>query len=357
MFEFFTQYFYPFGGYVDGALVIALFFAISLVVSGIFKRTIHKLTKKTKTVLDDLIVKAINRPLLIGIVLVGFYIALTEVSFLSTYAAELELGFSIIFILLGAVTVVRIGNAIIEWYMTELSAKTKTKADEQFMPIVQKVLYGVIGLLAIFWILGQMGVEITTLIAAMGIGGLAVALALQDTLKEFFAGTHVIVDRPIRIGDYVELESGERGYVRDISWRSTKIEMLGSNMMVIPNSKIAASKLINYDMPSKEMSVVITVGVSYNSDLEKVEDLTVKVAKEVLKKTEGGKGDFEPFIRYKEFGDSNIMFSVILRVHTFVDRYRLTHEFIKALKKAYDKAGVEISWPVRKVYNYSARKW
>ncbi len=356
MFEFVTS-FLPYGQYIDFALIVITFFLISEVVSIVFKKIMHAVAGKTQTILDDLLVKAVNRPLIIGIVLAGVYYAILEASFLSSFLGELKLGFTIIFILLGAVAGVRIIGAVLEWYMREITKGKKTKTEEHFIPIIRKAAYGTVGLIALFVILGQLGIEITTLIAAMGIGGLAVALALQDTLKEFFAGTYVVVDRPIRIGDYIELESGERGYVKDISWRSTKIQMLGNNMMIIPNSKLASSKIINYDMPTSEMSVVIPVGVSYDSDLEKVERVTIKTAKSVMKKTKGAVENFEPFIRYNEFGDSNINFSVILKVKTFVDRYLLTHEFIKALKKAYDREGIEISWPVRKVYNYQAKKW
>ncbi|HDD72766.1 MAG TPA: mechanosensitive ion channel family protein, partial [Candidatus Aenigmarchaeota archaeon] len=345
MFEFITQYL-PYSNAIESLLILFLFLVIAKIVSFAFKKTVHRLTAKTKTILDDLLIGAINLPLILGIILLGIYYAILNAPVLSGYLNYVTMGFTALFIILGAITLTRIINAFIEWYMTEIAVKTKTKADEQFIPIIRKVAYGVVGIVSLLWILNQFGVEITTLVATLGIGGLAVALALQDTLKEFFAGTYVILDRPIRIGDYIELESGERGYVTDISWRSTRLRLLGDNVVIIPNSKLASSKIINYDLPKKEMSVVIPVGVSYDSDLEKVERVTIKVAKEVMKKTPGAKEDFEPFIRYNEFGDSNINFSVILRVKTFVDRYLLTHQFIKALKKEYDKHGIEISWPV-----------
>lgn len=356
MFEFITHNM-PYGELLDFFLVIVLFLSIAKVASFLMKRTVYKFTKRTKTILDDLLIKALNLPLLAGITLLGIYYAVMDLPFLTAYHQYISTGFTIGFIIIGTIAVIRVINAFIEWYMTEISARVKTQADKHFMPLIRKVAYGFVGIIALLWILNQLGVEITTLVATMGIGGIAVALALQDTLKEFFAGTYVILDKPVRIGDYIELETGERGYVVDITWRSTKIKMLGDNMVIIPNSKLASSKIINYDMPKKEMSVVIPVGVSYDSDLDKVERITVRVAKEVLKKTQGAKEDFEPFIRYNEFGESNINFSVILRVKSFVDKYLLTHEFIKALKKAYDKEGIEISWPVRKVYNYQAKKW
>ena len=137
--------------------------------------------------------------------------------------------------------------------------------------------------------------------ASLGIAGLAVALALQDTFSNFFSAVYITADRPVKVGDYIELENGLKGYVEDVGWRSTRLRTLPNNSIIIPNNKLAQSILTNYDAPKPEMSIVIPVGVSYNSDLEKVEKVTVDVAKKVLGSVEGGVADFEPFIRYKEF--------------------------------------------------------
>ena len=241
-------------------------------------------------------------------------------------------------------------GAILFWYSQEIAKKTKTKVDEQFLPIVKKISYGIIWAIVLLTILGYFGIEITGMIAALGVGGLAIALAFQDTLKEFFAGAYIVADRPIRIGDYVELDSGEKGTVIDIGWRSTKFRILGNNVLIIPNSKLSTSKIINYNYPNQEMSLVIPCGVSYDSDLEKVERVTIDEAKKLLKKMGGAVQDFEPFILYKEFGDSNINFSIILRIKAYADKFKLRHEFIKALKKRYDKEKIEIAYPCLNVY-------
>jgi small-conductance mechanosensitive channel len=200
-----------------------------------------------------------------------------------------------------------------------------------------------------------MGVEVTTLVAAMGIGGLAVALALQDTLSEFFAGAHIILDRPIKIGDYIELDSGDKGTVIDIGWRSTKIRNYQNNMVVIPNSKLASSKIINYFSPDQQVGFTVDCGVGYGEDLAKVEKVTLDVAKKVIRSLGVGAKNFEPVMRYQEFGDSNINFKVIMRVKSYPDQFLVKHEFMKELKKRYDREGIEISWPIRKVYLHRAR--
>jgi small-conductance mechanosensitive channel len=310
----------------------------------------RRVASRTRTSLDDLVLGAIERPIVLGGVLVGLYLASKTWDVVLPYVQFTHMAFMAAFIAYGAYMAIRVINAFVEWYMTEVAARTRTKKDEQFIPIIRKALYGFVGLLAFLWILSQFGIEVTTLVAALGIGGLAIALALQDTLKEFFAGTYMIVDRPVRIGDFIELETGEKGYVEDIGWRSTRLKMLGDNLIIIPNSRLASSKIVNYAAPFEELSVVVPVGVSYLSDLDKVEKVTIGVARRIQKTVKGAVETHEPFIRYNEFADSNINFSVILRARTYVDRYLVIHEFMKALKREYDRKGIEISWPVRKVY-------
>ncbi len=341
------------GGYyefLDVAFILCVSLIIAKIINIFLDRFVKGLAAKTKTTLDDKLVHAVHKPIVIGALLVGLYFSLHYLSIMSGYEVLINQSFTVIFILFVALVLMRIANAFIEWYSEEVSTKTKTKGAEQLVPIFRKIAYGIIGVITILWMLNQLGIEITTLVATLGIGGLAVALALQDTLKEFFAGMYIIADRPIKIGDYIELDSGVKGYVEDIGWRTTKIRMLGNNRIIIPNSKLSSSIITNYHAPTKEMSVVVPVGVAYQSDLDKVEKITIDVAKKVLKRVEGGVETFEPFIRYKEFGDSNINFSVILRVKKYVDKYKVTHEFIKALKKRYDKEGIEIAWPIRKIY-------
>jgi len=177
-----------------------------------------------------------------------------------------------------------------------------------------------------------------------------VALALQRPLGDFFAGIHLILSKQIRIGDYIKLETGEEGYVVDITWRNTTIRQLPNNLVIIPNSRLASLMIINYYQPEKELSVLLNIGVSYSSDLEKVERVTIEVAKEVMKEVPGGVPEFEPFIRYHTFGDFSINFSVILRAKEYTDQFLIKHEFIKRLHRRYRREGIEIPFPIRVVY-------
>lgn len=214
--------------------------------------------------------------------------------------------------------------------------------------IINVTRLGVV-LVATLVILQVLGIPITPLLTALGIGGLAIALALQDTLSNLFAGLHILAARQIRPGDFIRLDSGHEGAVEDINWRTTTIRRLDNNIVIIPNSQLASATLINYRMPLPEMSVVVRVSVAYGSELEKVEKVALRVARTVQREVPGAVPDFEPLVRFQEFGDSGILFVVILRAARVEEQYLLRHEFIKRLYAAYRAEGIEIPYPMRHV--------
>ena len=225
------------------------------------------------------------------------------------------------------------------------------KKYEKTPKLLNGIITTIIYLIALLMILSHFNVEISPLVAALGLGGLAIGLALQPTLTSLFAGIHIISDKPLQVGDYIELENQKiKGHVEDIGWRSTRLRSVGNNNIItIPNSMLAESIIINDSMPKKDMSLIVQCGVSYESDLEKVEKVSKDVAKKVIKKVEGTIKDYNPLVRFHTFGDSNIDFSIILRIKEYENQYLVRHEFIKALKARFDKEKIEISYPVRKM--------
>jgi small-conductance mechanosensitive channel len=203
--------------------------------------------------------------------------------------------------------------------------------------------------------LSTLGISITPLIASLGITSLAVALALQPTLENFFSGVQILIDKPIRLGDFIELESGEQGFVEKIGWRSTWIKMLPNNIVIMPNSLISKSKLINYYYPEKELSVPVEVGVHYDSDLEHVERVTLEVAREILASHKWGISDYETFVVYHTFDNSSINFTVMLRAQEYFNRFFIKSAFIKALHQRYREEGITIPYPIRAI-NYDQEK-
>lgn len=211
--------------------------------------------------------------------------------------------------------------------------------------IVNILIYSI----GILIILQSYGLSVTPIITALGVGGMAVALGLQETLTNIFSGLHLILSKQIRLGDYIRLSTGEEGSVTDITWRFTTIQSTSNNVIIVPNQKIASAILTNYNMPKQEVSIIIPVGVSYDSDLEHVERVTLDVAREVMEKIEHTV-DAAPLVRFHTFAESSINFNVILRSSQFINQFPLKHEFIKALTKRYRHEGIEIPYPIRVVH-------
>ncbi len=215
--------------------------------------------------------------------------------------------------------------------------------------LTRNVAWAAVAILGLLVTLNGVGLSITPMLTALGVGGLAVALALQEPLANFFAGLFITLAGQIRLGDYVTLDSGQEGYVVDFSWRSTRLRMLANNLIVVPNAKLAQAIVVNHHLPSQDLAVLVEVGVDYESNLAHVERVVVEVARGVMREVTGGVPDFEPFIRYHTFGDSSVDFTVILRAREFVDQYLIKHEFVKRLHTRFDEEGIAIPFPIRTI--------
>ena len=183
------------------------------------------------------------------------------------------------------------------------------------------------------------------LLNSLGVGGLAVALALQDTLENLFAGVHILASHQIQPGAFIQLDNGMEGYVEDTNWRNTVIRQTSNNVVVVPNNTLAQSILTNYHRPDQQMSVIVSAWVSYDSDLDYVERVTVEVGREVMREVDGAVPEHEPLVRYTSFGDSSVKFNVILRTSEANERGTVTHEFIKRLHRRFQAEGIDIPFP------------
>jgi small-conductance mechanosensitive channel len=215
--------------------------------------------------------------------------------------------------------------------------------------LTRNVAWSLTAVLGMLVVLNGVGLSITPMLTALGVGGLAVALALQEPLANFFAGLFITLAGQIRVGDYVKLDSGQEGYVVDFSWRSTRLRMLANNLVLVPNAKLAQAIVVNHHLPSQDLAVLVEVGVDYASDLRQVERVVMEVGREVMAEVPGGIPDFEPFIRYHTFADSSINFTVILRAKEFVDQYLIKHEFVKRLHTRFNDEGIVIPFPIRTI--------
>ncbi len=336
-----------------GALIIEYILPISFVVGSIILgiicqfvvfRWLRYLAKKTKWRGDEIVIHALQGWILVWFIIAGASMAIPRV--ISDAQALLVISKALLVLTIFSVTMVIAKIAV--GFVDLLSAKIKEAIPKTtILTSITRVFVLLIGILII---LNALGIAIAPILAGLGIGGLAVALALQDTLSNFFAGLQIIVTRQLRPNDYVKLSSGEDGYVVDITWRNTTIRELSNNLIIIPNAKLAQTIVKNYHLPEKGLAVLVQVGVSYDSDLERVEKVVIDVAKSVQQKVPGGVKEFEPFIRYHTFSDFSINFTVILRCEEYADQFLLKHEFIKRLHKRFKQEGISIPYPIRTVY-------
>ncbi len=333
-----------FGNEYIRLLVIIIGTIIVLSVSYFILKLIVTWIAHKKKSYSEFILKQLTKPVLLLIFFIGLYSGVKPLSILIEYKSWIDGAFFIIFTFIAALVVARIITVIMLGYL-----KIR-RGFERPPKLINKAISIIIFIIAIAVILGYFEVDITPLVAGVGLGALAIGLALQSTLSNFFAGMHLLSDRPIKIGDFIELDKDTSGFVEDIGWRSTRIKTMVDNLLIIPNAKLADSTILNYSMPKQDMNIWIPCGVAYESNLKKVEEITLEVARDIQQKIPGTVKDYEPLFRYREFGDSNINFIIVLRVEEPIARYVVRNEFIKALKERFDKEKIEISWPIRKLY-------
>ena len=203
----------------------------------------------------------------------------------------------------------------------------------------------VVFIVGILFVIDALGVSITPILTALGVGGLAVALALKDTLTNLFSGLNIIASRQIKPGDYIKLDSGEEGYVTDITWRDTIMKSGSDNLIIIPNQKLAVVAITNFSTPDNQVPVVVPICVGKDNNLEKVEKISIDVAKIVISEIEGAVKEHEPVIRFNAFSDLGICFNVVMRAEEFSNQFIIKHEFIKKLHQAFLENNIEFLLP------------
>ncbi len=331
----------------------AAYFGVSIIagflVYFIVSRIIRTAAGKTRTSLDDLVVNALSRPIFAFVVLFGMYAGLTASTFLDTHQEQVDRGLLSAVILVAGYLVSRLLHALISWYGSEIASRTETTWDDRVLPLIERVANAVIFGLVVMLVLQAQGLNISPLLAGLGIGGLAVALAVQPTLANFVAGTYTVTESGISVGDFIEIDGGASGWVEQVGWRTTKIRTFWNNRVVIPNGKLSESIVTNYQGPDPSVYALVSAGVSYESDLQHVNDVALEVTNEVLSRTDRADMSYTPAVRFSNFGDSNIDFNIIFKVKGFVDQYAIKDQIIRGVHKRFGEEGIEINYPVRKL--------
>lgn len=333
--------------------VLAGLAAGSILLGILFERivitTIRKLVKSTKTELDDLIVRAAHPAIALLVVLLAFQAGLHWAgSYLPPAILEawrrLALAFGILVIAIMGARLV--GGLLRHWARHHLRWRP-------LLHIGTRIGNVLVYTIAFLVILGSYGISITPLITSLGIAGLAVALALQDTLSNFFAGVWIQSGQSLQSGHYVKLE-GENleGYIDEMGWRTTKIRQLGNNITIVPNAKLAQTIVTDYHLPIPRMSLLIPISVGYECDPRHVERVLIEEAKKAAGEVEGLLPVPEPFVRFiPGFGDYALQFTLICQVREYVDQYLAQHELRMRILDRFRREGIRIPYPIRETYN------
>ena len=323
-------------------------FLLGILAELILVRTLHVLAKRTKSTWDDLLVAGLHRMPIVWGTAAGLWGAML-VRDVDPYVLSILRNILIV-VMIGSLTLVAMRWASGAWDQYTGRSGGGGGARLTSTTLVNNLIKLLIFVLGLFLILQNLNIEITPLITAMGIGGLAVALALQDTLANLFAGISIILSRQVRPDDYLKLSGGEEGFVVDVKARHTTIRTFPArNLVVVPNSVLASSIVTNYSLPVASLWITVRVGVSYDSDLKMVERISVEVAEQTLEAVTGNKPSESPHVRYRAFGDSSIDFDVLLPANKFSDQFVIRHEFIKNLHERYNQEGIEIPFPIRTI--------
>lgn len=330
--------------WVQRAIFVVGGVILGLLAEAVLVHRVRAIVAWTRFQWDDLIANALRGLPTVWLSAAGVYLALNVGTVQAAVATSVRSGLTVL--LIGSVAIA--GTRAVGDGVRILSAgKPGTIKSPTLVVNLARIAVLILGL---FIILQNLGINITPLITALGIGGLAVALALQDTLGNLFAGVQIILSGQVRQGDYVHLSSGEEGWVTDVKGRNTTIDTFpDGNLVVVPNSVLASSIVKNFSFPETALWISIPVGVAYDSDLDHVERVTFDVAREVTEVVDGGVKGEAPKVIFREFGDSSINLEVRLRVGEFRSQGPIRHEFIKRLHRRYNQEGIEIPFPIRTV--------
>ena len=325
--------------------LLLISFAAGYLVRRVMFRALRRWGQSSSSQVDAVLVQSLSGPILIWSLIIGIYFATETLDLPDKSTRLIERTLLILTILSLTMMVSRLAGNLIRFYGARVQGAMPVTTLTQNLAQLLVVVVGILVLLH------QLGVSVTPILTAFGVGGLAVALALQDTLSNLFAGFYVSVAGQVRPGDYIKLNTGEEGYVADITWRSTTVRAPSNNLIIIPNAKLAQAVVTNYFLPERRMSLSIPVSVSYSSDPDHVEQVLLEVAKTATGEVPGLLAEPAPSVQLiPGFGDFALNFTVNCNVAEFVAQYQVQHELRKRILKRLRKEQIEIPFPSRAVY-------
>ncbi|MFN7992951.1 MAG: mechanosensitive ion channel family protein [Bryobacteraceae bacterium] len=325
--------------------VLAATLAIGYAAKRLLLRLLSGWAARSKGQTPGVVMNAIAGPFMIWVLILGTHLAMQSSDLPSRPTAWIGRLLLVLWILSITIMASRLAGNLIRLHGTGVPGALPVTTLTETLAQLGVVILGILVLL------NQLGISITPILTALGVGGLAIALALQDTLSNLFAGFYIAVARQVRLGDYIKLNTGEEGYVTDIGWRSTTIRALANNMIIVPNSKLGQAIVTNFYLPERRLGTSIQVGVSYDADPDVVERVLLEVARNAVPEVAGLLAEPAPSVRFDPgFGDSALGFTLNVNVGEFADQFRVRHELRKRVLKRLRQENIDMPFPTRTVY-------
>lgn len=290
---------------------------------------------------DDIVIESVQGLTRWIGALIGLHLGLFHWVVSPSVAGWLQKGTVIAGVLVATVFAARVAVGFVKLYTRSVEGVVPS------MTIFHSLTKVAVFALGILIALQSVGISIAPILTALGVGGLATALALQPTLANLFSGIQILASRTINPGDFVKLDSAEEGYVVDINWRTTTIRSTSNNLVLVPNSRVANAVVTNHHYPDRELSVGVAWTAPYGADLAKVEAIVAEVGAEIQSTVEGAVASHLPVARFTHFAEAGVAFNVGLRAKEYGDQFLLKHEFIKRLDARFRREGIDLPYPHR----------
>lgn len=310
------------------------------------KKVISKITSKTKNRLDDILFKMLQAPVLLGVILLAVWIAFSRLDFDTKIVSLMHKSYQFLIVLNITWFLVRFTNALIQEYLVPVAEDPANKyIDNTLISIIKRTVLGVIWAIGVMMALRNVGVDVGALIAGLGIGGLAFALAAQDTIKNVFGGITIFTDRPFRIGDRIKVD-GFDGIVEDIGIRSTRIRTFEKRLVTIPNYKIVEASIENVsDEPMRR--VVMNIGLTYDTSPDKMQE-AIAILKNIPQKI--NEVDENNLLAvFSEFAPYSMNLKFIFWVKPTGDVMETPSEVNFEILKEFNSAGLQFAFPTQTI--------
>ena len=332
------------------ALFLPLLLFSATILGGVLLRrvlfsTISKWARRTDSHLDTFIVEGLNGPILIWAVILGLHVALQNSEIPDRYLRNVPRTLEVLWLVSLMIAASHLAGNVVRFYGGRVTGSQSVTS------LTQKLAQLVVVALGVVWILKVVfDFSLTPVLTTLGVGGLAVALALQDTLSNLFAGFYTSMSGLVRIGDYIKLNTGEEGYVVDIAWRSTTIRSLSESLVVIPNAKLGQAIFTNYSLPEPSMRISVSFSTGYDMDVERVERILLEEAIAGAKEIPGMIADSKPSVLFSPGpGDFALGFQVNVHVNEFSKQFRVQSDLRKRIFRRFLAENISMPYPTQSV--------